>query len=228
LPYVSYVDLNDGEDKGDNKHVERLQEIVADVLSRMNADDRLRWTQSLAGTSDIFFVHRDDWGEGDEFDTFSMSPTLVGTLAETYARLIGDIDEEEFPRATPEAARELDEEQMAEAQMEGIESAFCDSDSESSSEYTPPLPEVDELPKDPEIVDQELDDENRSKETETASQELRTNAQDVETNKAEERAEARGGDAMTESIGNAGVNNGTTDPPSREVEMVDAFETGDS
>ncbi|KAF2654472.1 hypothetical protein K491DRAFT_679632 [Lophiostoma macrostomum CBS 122681] len=225
VPYVTYVDLNDGDDKGENKHVERLQEIVADVLSRKDAEDRGRWSQMLAGTSDIFFVHRDDWGEGDEFDTFSMSPTLVGTLAETYARLIGDIDEEEFPLEVPEAARELDEEQLAEAQMEGIQSAFFDSDSDSSSsEDTPLSPGVEDLPKDPEIVDQELDDAQRLKDSEIVSQELRPDAQERQTEVVEEATNAHNSSTTSGVVEDISMDNGVTDPPDRDVDMIDAVE----
>lgn len=94
-PDVIYKDLNVGPDRGDNRHVDRLHMLVAEWLSTQADEERLWHMESLSNTTDLFFVHTADWDEGDNFDMFYHHTTLVGTLLEAYARMIGDIDEDE-------------------------------------------------------------------------------------------------------------------------------------
>ncbi|KAF2747354.1 hypothetical protein M011DRAFT_57044 [Sporormia fimetaria CBS 119925] len=95
-PEVTYIELNEGEGRGENKHVCRLQEIVMDWLMASEPDARGRWGDYYARTSDYFLVWREDLCYGDDFTSFTTVASLVGTEVEEYARLIGHIDEEDL------------------------------------------------------------------------------------------------------------------------------------
>lgn len=92
---VSYVDLNAGDDKGENEHVTRLQELVAEWASSQDEDTREHYLRQCASISDTFVVYKGDLSGGTDFNSFMVTPTLVGTCLEEYARLIGDIEGDE-------------------------------------------------------------------------------------------------------------------------------------
>ena len=111
-----YRDLNSGKDKGNNVHVERLRLQVKSWLE--TEVDREMWVKYLARASDIFHVmHTNREYNGDDFNQFEISTGLKGSPFEEYARLIGDLNEEEppaevFARATFDAENRIVQEPL--------------------------------------------------------------------------------------------------------------------
>ena len=262
LGYVSYVDLNDGPDRSENKYIDKLQDMIRQCMAKATEEERTRWIANLMGTSDIFFVWHNEWKDGEDFNSFATKQTLVDTIVEQYARVIGDIDVEEYPEQvykgdptggseyqipTDEYLVPVDEEQMALDQMDGdpmegveMETAFCDSssdsdsDSESSSAHTPSSPPREELiPKDPEIVDQEVDDVDEPEKAKNLSVETNGVAQDQVTDhqvtsEPEEALDSSVGDTIAEPGNDISVEKQFVDSLSREVETTDTSDVVES
>jgi hypothetical protein len=95
-PEMSYIDLNEGEDKGENEHVTRLLNVIDQYAETLESETRREYLQQCASTSDIFIVYKEDFSPGNDFDNFMSTPSLVGTSVEEYARSIGDIEEDAF------------------------------------------------------------------------------------------------------------------------------------
>jgi hypothetical protein len=62
--------------------------------------------------SDLFLVFGEDMEdtEDDVFTKFECTPSLVGSYVETYARIVGDIDDEEWREAKGDLVEVKEEE----------------------------------------------------------------------------------------------------------------------
>ncbi|KAF2244060.1 hypothetical protein BU26DRAFT_435151 [Trematosphaeria pertusa] len=112
LSYLTYRNLNAGPDRGDNIYVTRLLELVDNWLDTMTPENRQGWMDYFSGASEIFVVYKADGKPGEDFDDFYTVDSLVGTGVEIYARIVGDIDEEEYvarARIAPQVAAETPE-----------------------------------------------------------------------------------------------------------------------
>lgn len=106
--YMTYDDLNTTitsptgsiiQRFGDNAHVRRLQAMVMGWVDTLQESEK--WIEYLRTTADIFLVLKRDWSAGDEFDRFKMVTSLNSPGLRTYAKLMGDVDENEEEPVEP-------------------------------------------------------------------------------------------------------------------------------
>ena len=120
-PKVSYRDLNTAPDFGDNKHVTRLQRLVTEWLSEMAEGERNAQMVRLVGASELFIVYTEGWEDSEEFEGWCSCESLVGTVVEGYAKMIGEIGGEEDESDGMEAHGEVDT--VMPAPVEGTDNA---------------------------------------------------------------------------------------------------------
>ncbi|KAL5114465.1 hypothetical protein ACEQ8H_007662 [Pleosporales sp. CAS-2024a] len=138
---LRYRDLNAGPDRGlDNPHVQRLIRIIEELVAKKTPEEQLKWISYLKATSDIMLVYDESDGFFDEnndmFTHFDGTPTLLGSQVEAWARLVGDIDDEEWATRKAEAEDKVpdqDQDEDMEEDEEALREDYYDQESLASA-----------------------------------------------------------------------------------------------
>jgi hypothetical protein len=128
---LRYRHLNNSSDSSfgmENPAVHRLIELLDAHVAKETPSQQGIWHQYLRTTSDVFLVFSEDMEDNadDVFTKFKCAPTLVGSYVETYARIVGDIDDEEWVAAKGSKTEAVEEEGEYEVEGEDDEGEEMD------------------------------------------------------------------------------------------------------
>lgn len=128
---LHYRDLNAGADRGlENPHVKRLIEVIERHIAGEPREKQIDWQLYLKNTSDIFLVWDYPTMMDDEnalFTNFEHVPSLLGSNVQDYARLKGEIDDEEW------TTRKEEDEELEEMEYEEVEDPEAEEGKEESA-----------------------------------------------------------------------------------------------
>ncbi|KAH4091605.1 hypothetical protein HBH48_094790 [Parastagonospora nodorum] len=157
---LHYHDLNAGADSGlENPHVKRLIELIERHVSNETREKEMQWRIFLKDTSDIFLV----WNyptmmdvEDGVFTHFEHVKSLVGSSVQDYARLKGEIDDEEW--ATRKEDDEGEEMEYEEVEEPGAEEGEEEGAGGEEVDFYDQMSAASDSDSDNEIVKMELAD----------------------------------------------------------------------